>query len=110
MGLLVEFSETLYLNEALITESLTTQKPSNYLQLLTQFHKLNAAYLVLIYTSIFFVKFSFLIFFRIFVVRCGKMMIYWWTVLAIMIIAWPVSFIAGAILPCPYFDLQQSMT
>ena len=104
MGLLVKFSESLYLNEALITHSLNIKMSSNHQLSFLQFHALNAAYLILIYTTIFFVKFSFLLFFRILVRRFKKMMVYWWTVLAIMIVAWPVSFIAGAILPCPHFD------
>ena len=104
MGLHVEFSDSLYSNQALITHSLNIKMSSNHPLSFLQFHILNAAYLILVYTTIFFVKFSFLFFFRNLVRRFRKMMIYWWTVLAIMIVVWPVTFIAGAILPCPHFD------
>lgn len=110
MGLLLQSFESMYLNEAIITHSLTTEIRPNYQSLLFQYHKYSAAYLTLIYTTIFAVKFSFLFFLRVFVRRLRNMMIYWWTVFAIMILAWPISFVAGAFLPCPYFGMRSSTT
>ncbi|MCJ1468504.1 hypothetical protein MMC07_007133 [Pseudocyphellaria aurata] len=80
VGLLYAFAEGLYLDEALITRPSAAVFPPDFMHLLFQFHKLSDAYLVLTYTSIFAVKFSFLFFFRVLVRRMHKMIVYWWTV------------------------------
>lgn len=61
--------------------------------------------MVLTYITIYFVKLSFLIFFRILVRRDHKMMIYWWTTFAILIIALFFSLVM-AIIPISIFSLS----
>lgn len=108
MGLLMQFSETMYMNQALRTTGLSTTK-ANWESRMVQFNKTSDAYLALTYTTLFSVKLSFLCFFRILVRRVRKMAIYWWAVLAIMVVAWPVS-IFGAVAPsCPVFGITSRM-
>lgn len=109
MGLLVEFSDDLYLDEALKTNHLPMILPSNYLTRMFRFQKTQDAYFVLLYTTISCVKLSFLFFFRILVQRVRKMIIYWWTVLFIMIVAYIPCIVVGIFLPCPHFDTASSM-
>lgn len=73
------------------------------------FYKISDAYMALTYTTLFSVKLSFLLFFRILVRRIRTMIIYWWTVLAIMCIAWPVSIVAAVAPPCPVFGSPLGM-
>lgn len=113
VGLLWSFTDAMYFNQALFLSTQTPDFPSNFQALLDflehRFHKTSAAYLILAHTTIFSVKFSFLFFFRILVRRVQKMIIYWWTILGIMIFAWVVTLLVD-ILPCPYFDIRASKT
>ena len=113
VGLLWSFTEAMYFNQALFLSSATPDFPSNYEALLDflahRFHKTSAAYLNLAHTTIFAVKFSFLFFFRLLVRRVPNMIIYWWTIFGIMIVAWAVTLVVD-ILPCPYFDIRASKT
>ena len=84
-------------------------KVAAFTRRLNQFSKNSDAYMALTYTTLFSVKLSFLLFFRILVRRIRKMIIYWWTVLAIMCIAWPVSVVAAVASPCPVFGSPFSM-
>lgn len=108
VGLLLHFTEAMYFNQALFLDS-SAEFPSNYQALVDflehKFHKTSAAYLILAHTTIFSVKFSFLFFFRVLVRRVRKMIVYWWTIFGIMIVAWVVTLIVD-ILPCPYFDIR----
>lgn len=70
--------------------------------------KISDAYFALTFTTLFFVKLSFLLFFRILIRRVHKMTIYWWTVLAITMIAWPVSIVAAAAPSYPAFGASSS--
>ena len=109
VGLLWSFTEAMYFNQALFLNNQTPDFPSNYQALLDflehRFHKTSAAYLILAHTTIYSVKFSFLFFFRVLIRRVRKMIIYWWTIFAIMIVAWAVTLVVD-ILPCPYFDIR----
>lgn len=106
VGLLVQFSNAMYLNQAINTG---TGYPMIESSLLAQFDKNSDVYFALTYTTLFSVKFSFLFFFRILVRRVRKMAIYWWTVLAIMLVAWPVSIVAAVAPSCPVFGIGSSM-
>ena len=106
MGLLVDFSKVVYFMEAVITNSLETELPPDFLSILFRYHKTSVTYFVLAHTTIFAVKFSYLFFFHILVRRVRKMMIYWWTVLAILVVAWAVTISVSIFLPCPYFDIR----
>ena len=108
VGLLMQFSETMYMNEAFRTTGIYATK-ANWESLMLQFNKTSDAYLALTYTTLFSVKLSFLCFFRILVRRVRKMAIYWWTVLAIMIIAWPVSIVAAVAPSCPVFGIPSGI-
>ena len=103
VGLLMQFSEAMYMSEALNMASVSYELDD--LQLLSQFDKYSDVYLALTYTTLFSVKLSFLFFFRILVRRVRKMAIYWWTVLAITIVAWPVSIVAAVAPSCPVFGV-----
>lgn len=68
----------------------------------------DGVYIVLIYITIYFVKLSFLFFFRNLVRRDRKMTIYWWTVLAIMIVALFVSILIVVVPLCAVFPTPHS--
>lgn len=63
--------------------------------------------MMLTYITIYFIKLSFLFFFRILVRRDHKMMIYWWTTFAILIIALFLSLVM-AIIPISIFAFSTS--
>lgn len=109
MGLLYAFADSLFLEEALTTSPSSVILPPDFLNQLFRFHKLSDAYLVLTYTSIFAVKFSFLFFFRVLVRRMHKMIVYWWIVVAVTTVAWAVCVIS-IFLPCTYFDERSSQS
>lgn len=62
-------------------------------------------YIILIYFTIYFVKLSFLFFFRTLVRRDRTMTIYWWTVLAIMIVTLLVSIMIAIFPLCLIFPI-----
>ena len=68
-------------------------------------NKIYDAYFTLTYSTLFSVKLSFLFFFRNLLRRAQKMIVYWWTVLAIIFIAWPVSILAAVAPSCPIFGV-----
>lgn len=94
LGLYLEFSKDMFLNEALMTKPLQTKLPSDYLSIWIRFHKMSASYLALTYTTIFSVKFSFLFFFRTLTQRARQMVIYWWMVLFILVVTWIITVVA----------------
>jgi hypothetical protein len=103
MALLFPFTPSMYLVEALVTDSANLDIPSDFLYQSFQFQKLSDAYLVLTYNTIFAVKFSFLFFFRILTSRVRQMRIYWWVVAATTGVVWVYGVVAIFII-CPYFD------
>lgn len=108
VGLLLQFSEAMYATENYIITG-EGEYRANRVSELARFDKNSDAYLALTYTTLFSVKLGFLFFFRILVRRVRKMAIYWWTVLAIMIVAWPVSIVAATAPSCPVFGINSSM-
>lgn len=91
-GLLVKFAEITY---TLLGPHVGVWYISpNYESRMMQWSKISYAYFSLTYSLLFSVKLSFLFFVRILVRRVHKMTIYWWTILAIMLIAWPVTIFA----------------
>ncbi|MCJ1464989.1 hypothetical protein MMC07_003604 [Pseudocyphellaria aurata] len=103
VGLLYACADSLFLNEALITRPSTVVLPPDYLNRLSRSHKLDYAYIILTFTSIFAVKFSFLFFFRILVRRIHKMSVYWWVAVTVTTVAW-VFCVLEPFIFCPYFD------
>lgn len=101
------FADNLFFYEALATGRPSTIIPPDFENQLFRFHKISDAYLVLTYTSIFAVKFSFLFFFRVLVRRVHKMVVYWWIVVAVTAVAWIVCVIS-IFLSCLYFDERLS--
>lgn len=71
--------------------------------------EVGGVYMILTYMTIYFVKLSFLFFFRTLVRRYRKMTIYWWTVLAIIIITLFVSIVLVVVPLCVAFPIQHGM-
>ena len=65
--------------------------------------RFGGVYIIVTYITIYFIKLSFLFFFRILVRRDRKMTIYWWTVLAIIIVTLCVSIIIVVFPLCTVF-------
>jgi len=106
-GLLFSFIDELYLVEALIVGLPGVILPSDFIEQSTTFHKLRDACLILLWTTLCGVKFSFLALFRKLVDRNQPLTMYWRVVLALNIVIWLYG-IAGFIIPCPYFEPPQS--
>ena len=106
MGLYIQFMDGMYLGEATamgrIPEDATLAKIE---ELTLRFHVLNDVFLVLTWTSIFAVKFSFLFFFRSLIDRIRSMEVLWRYVTAVTFLSWVVCVI-DSIVSCPYFDLR----
>ena len=109
-GLLMQSIEIMYpyMNEATTAPKIIDF--SSLCALMTSSNKIRDAYLSLTYSTLFSVKLSFLFFFRNLVRRVRTMMVYWWTVLAIMCIAWPASIAAAVVPSCPVFCKYSSTT
>ena len=106
-GLLYASADSTYLEEALLIRPKVAEIPPDFLHRLLSLHALNTAFLILTYTSIFAVKFSFLLLFRVLVRRVQKLVNFWWMAVAITTIAWIVCTV-GLILICPYFGARAS--
>ena len=104
MGLLVKYFEDMYLTEAFMINPLAMDISPTNLSSLFRFHNVIIAYITLTYTTLFSVKLSFLFFFRNLVRRVRRMMIYWWTVLGIMIVTWLLFVLIIILGFCSYFD------
>ena len=106
MGLLWHQLDEMYTAEALVTNSASfVALTGNWIDQLFWFLKISDAFLVLSWTSVLAVKFSFLFFFRNLIDRVRGMKTYWWIVMAITLAVW--AFGCGAVFaPCPYFDLR----
>ena len=70
-------------------------------------HKTTVAFIILSYTAICAVKFSFLFFLRILVRRIPRMLIFWRAVVVITCVVWVTGSI-GAVVRCPYYDLRST--
>lgn len=81
---------------------------SSYYLITLGSHEGGGLYIILIYITIYFVKLSFLVFFRNLVRRDRKMTIYWWTVLAITFVALPISIIIAVVCLCWIFGMSHS--
>lgn len=81
--------------------------PPDFLIRISKLHRISTALIILSYTAICAVKFSFLFFFRILVRRIPGMLKYWRLVVVITVIAWVTGSI-GAVFPCPYYDPDSS--
>ena len=71
--------------------------------------EVGGVYMILTYITIYFVKLSFLFFFRILARRDRKMTVYWWTVLAIIIITLLVSIVIVVVPLCQIFQIHNGM-
>ena len=76
---------------------------------LTFFARFNWIYLILTWTTIFAVKFGFLSFFRVLVIRLPGIHLYWRIVVAINVIVYLFSLIDGVI-ACPHDGLTACMS
>lgn len=106
-GLLFSFIDQMYLVEALIAGLPGVIIPSDFIEQSTTFHKLSDACLILLWTTVCGVKFSFLALFRNLVDRTHPLTMYWRVVLTLNIVIWLYG-ITGLIIPCPYFEPPQS--
>jgi len=107
-GLLFTFLDKMYLTEALITGLITTLPP-DFIEQSTIFHKLSDVCLILLWTTVFGVKFSFLSLFRKLIDRNRPLTIYWKVVTTVNAIVWAYG-VAGFIIPCPHFIPPKSRT
>lgn len=98
-GLLIKLADFMYSIEPIYTLNMPMDR----------FNEIGDAYMALTYTTLFSVKLSFLLFFRILVRRIRTMIVYWWTVLAITCIAWPVSIVAAVAPSCSIFGSLSSI-
>lgn len=83
------------------------QVPTDFIQQYGYFHKFSNACLILLWTTVCSVKFSFLALFRKLVDRNHSLTMYWRIVLALNIVIWLFG-IAGVIITCPYFEASQT--
>lgn len=104
-ALVFTFLPNLFLAEA-VTGYQKTAFPLDKVNQLLQFHLINVIFLVLTWTTIFAVKFSYLVLFKSLICRVRKLTIYWWTVTCITGLTWGFGVI-GAFLPCPYFEMPR---
>lgn len=88
------FAETQQINDA----------DGSYLYSLSM-DRIGGVYIIVIYITIYFIKLSFLFFFRILVRRDRKMTIYWWTVFAIIIFTLCVSLVIAVFFLCVIFPI-----
>lgn len=102
-ALLFTFTSSTFLVEALAIGYLNPDIPLDAVDQMTRFHILAYIFFVLTCTTIFAVKFSYLLFFKFLIRRVKKTTIYWWTVTVITSVAWGFS-VASPFLSCPYFD------
>ncbi|MCJ1466210.1 hypothetical protein MMC07_004829 [Pseudocyphellaria aurata] len=102
MGLLFAFIPSMYMIEALITNDPNAVITTDIFDRITSFRKLSTAFLVLSFTAIFAVKFSFLFLFKALIRNVRKIKIYWWTVLLTTAAVW-VFGVVEFFLPCPSF-------
>ena len=107
-GLLFTFLDKMYLVEALIS-GIPTTLPPDFIQQSTIFHELSDICLILLWTTVFSVKFSFLALFRKLIDRNRPLTTYWKVVAAINAVVWAYG-VAGLVIPCPHFTLPQART
>lgn len=107
MVLLYIVVEPLYVAETLIITPASVEVALDFLNRILHFHRMSDAFVILCYTALYAVKFSFLFFFRTLVRRIPRMVTFWRVVVAITGVAWVVSSIS-AWLPCPYYDIRSS--
>lgn len=105
MVLLYIILEPLYTAEVLIIDPASAEMAPNFLSEMLHLHRVSDAFIILCYTAIYAVKFSFLFFFRTLVRRIPKMLSFWRVVVAITGFAWVISSLS-AWLPCPYYDIR----
>ena len=74
---------------------------------ISRLHKMTIAFIILTYTAICAVKFSFLFFLRILVRLMPRMLIFWRVGVVITCVVWVTGSI-GAVVRCPYYDLQST--
>lgn len=102
VGLLFAFISSMYMLEALITDDPNAIVPIDILDQVQWFRKLSTAFLVLTFTTIFAVKFSFLFLFKALIRNVRKIKLYWWTVVLTTTAVWAFGVVEN-FLPCPTF-------
>ena len=99
-GLVVGFSPNIYPDAVwfVFDDEPLTHYPG------ARIRRFGGAYMILTYITIYFVKLSFLFFFRIIVRRDHKMNMYWWAVFVIVIVTLFVSIMIAVFPLCQVFD------
>ncbi|MCJ1427199.1 hypothetical protein MMC29_005102 [Sticta canariensis] len=106
MVLLYVSLEMMYMAEAYIITPHSADIAGLECQI-SRLHKITIAFIILTYTAICAVKFSFLFFLRILVRRIPRMLIFWRVVVVITCVVWVTGSI-GAVVRCPYYDLRST--
>lgn len=102
LGLLFACLSSTYLLEALITGDPNVIIPADIIDQVQWFRKLSTAFLVLTFTTIFAVKFSFLFLFKSLIRNVRNMNVYWWIVVVTTAAVWAFGVVEN-FLPCPTF-------
>lgn len=97
--------DTLYFNEALAIDPNSIHKPSFVVQNAMWYGKTYYAAATLMWTSLYCVKFSFLIFFQRLVTRIERMMWYLKIVVGVCVLSYLAS-VCGVFIDCPYVDAR----
>jgi hypothetical protein len=105
--LVFKFIRLLYTHEALKLDPTVVVSVKDILSLMDSLAFINS-FLVLIWTAIFFVKFSFLALFRLLLKHVSKKItIYFWVVVGYCIVTW-LLLVSEAFIVCPYFGEETS--
>lgn len=96
------FSNGIFAEEKVLNDSSEFVLSPEYVYTFIE-DKIGGVYIILTYITIYFVKLSFLFFFRTLVRRDRKMMRYWWTVLVIIILALFISSVIAVVPLCEVY-------
>lgn len=107
IGVLTQYYETLFKTEALNTDPTVKFSYDEALPML-EAPKLFDTYLAFLWTSVYAIKFSFLVFFRTLIKNVSrKLDIYYWFIIVFCIISWVLA-ICMPFMLCPYFTAEGS--
>lgn len=101
-------TETLYFNEEIGLNPGRLTMPTDIVGLINSYKNLYYAYPTLAWTTIFFVKFAYIAFFRHLVARLKGLTLYWKVLTAITIISYPICVLTIYVV-CPKRGLEARM-
>ena len=105
IGLIYKSLDALYVGEEMILSPLPLEQSLRFIPQALWFEKMLDAYLCLLWTTIFAVKFSFLVFFRSLIRRVRGLTVYWAFTVGVTAVAYAFCFNLS-FMSCPHFDLS----